>query len=408
MMQSMQAAVSGLQMHEMAMNAIGNNIANVSTPGFKSSTVDFAELFTQTLQGATAPTATSGGIAPAQIGLGVTLGGVEVNTTQGTLEVTGNNNDLAIQGAGYFVLQDAAGGQIYSRVGNFGTDAKGNLVQQGTGDLVLGWTANNGTITTTSTPPTPLKIPLDTTIQPTATTSITFGGNLDALATAGTTVTVGETVYDSLGSTQTIDVTFTATGTPGQWAWAAGATPTFTGGGTITFSNSGAYVSATANTVTSTATLSDGAAQMNVNLTFSGLTDYAQASSAAAPDQNGSTAGGLESWTVDKGGNITGSFTNGQTEILGQVALANFADPAALTQLADGSLQVSNDSGPAQIAVANTNGLGAIQAGSLEQSNVDLSTEFANMIQVERGYQANAQVITTANNMLQSLVQMVQ
>ncbi len=408
MMQSMQAAVSGLQMHEMAMNAIGNNIANVDTPGFKSSTVDFAELFSQTLQGATAPTATSGGIAPSQIGLGVTLGGISVDTSQGTLQVTGNNNDLAIQGAGYFVLQGGSGQQVYSRVGSFETDASGHLVQQGTGALVLGWSANNGTITSTSSPPASLTIPLDTTIQPTATTSITFAGNLDALATLGTTVPVGETVYDSLGNTQTIDVSFTATATPGTWTWGAGATPTFTGGGTITFTNTGAFNTVSGTTVTSAATLTDGAAQMVVNLSFAGMTDYAQSSSAAAPDQNGSTAGGLESWTVDKAGNITGSFTNGRTELLGQVALANFANPAALTQLADGSLQVSNDSGTAQIATANTNGLGAIQAGSLEQSNVDLSNEFSNMIQIEAGYQANAKVITTANTMLQSLIQMVQ
>lgn len=407
MMQSMQAAVSGLQMHEEAMNVIGNNIANVSTPGFKSSTADFAELFSQTLQGATAPTATSGGIAPAQIGLGVTLGGISVDTGQGTLEVTGNNSDLAIQGSGYFVLQGGSGQPNYTRVGNFSTDAAGNLVQQGTGDMVLGWSANNGTITSTSTPPVPLKIPLDTTVQPTATTSITFGGNLDALATLGTTIPVGETVYDSLGNTQTIDVTFTATATPGTWTWSAGATPTFTGGGTITFTNTGAFNGVSGTTVTSLATLSDGAGQMVVNLDFAGMTDYAQASSAAAPDQNGATAGGLDSWTVDNAGNITGSFSNGKTEILGQIAMANFANPGALTQLSDGLLQVSNDSGTAQLGTANTNGLGAIQAGALEQSNVSLSQQFANMIQVESGYQANAKVITTANSMLQALIQMV-
>jgi flagellar hook protein FlgE len=408
MMRSMQSAVSGLQMHQMAMDAIGNNIANVSTPGFKSSSVDFTELFTQTLQGATAPTATSGGIAPAQIGLGVTLGGIDVNTTQGSLQVTGNNTDLAIQGDGYFVLQNGAGQQVYSRVGNFSIDANGDLVQKGTGDLVLGWQATNGTIGSTSAPPVALKIPLDSTVVPTATTSITMGGNLDALSTAGTTVTVDEAVIDSLGNTQQVDLTFTATATPGTWTWSAGASPTFSGTGTITFSNSGAYTSVTGTTITSAATLSDGAAQLVITPDFSAMTQYAQASTADAPSQNGAAAGSLESETIDNAGNITGSFTNGKTEILGQIALAAFANPGALLQGSDGQLQQSNDSGTPLVGPANSAGRGTIQSGSLEQSNVDLSTEFANMIQVERGYEANAKVITTADQMLQTLTQMVQ
>jgi flagellar hook protein FlgE len=408
MMRSMQAAVSGLQLHQLAMDAIGNNIANVSTPGFKASTVDFTELFTQTLQGATAPTAASGGIAPAQIGLGVTLGGIDVNTAQGSLQVTGNNMDLAIQGDGYFVLQNGSGQQVYSRVGNFSIDANGNLVQKGTGDFVTGWTATGGVLGSTSAPPAPIKIPLDTTVVPTATTTITLGGNLDALASAGTTVMVDEGVVDSLGNTQQVAITFTATSTPGTWTWSAGTSPTFTGTGTITFNNSGAYTGATGTTITSTATLSDGAAQLVITPDFSALTQYAQASTAAPLSQNGAAAGSLESETIDKSGTITGSFSNGKTEVLGQIALAAFANPAGLLQSDDGQLLQSNDSGSPLIGAAGTAGRGAIQAGSLEQSNVDLSTEFANMIQVERGYEANAKVISTANQMLQTLTQMVQ
>ncbi|HVB10872.1 MAG TPA: flagellar hook protein FlgE [Bacillota bacterium] len=404
----MQAAVSGLQMHQMAMDAIGNNIANVSTPGYKSSTVDFAELFTQTLQGATAPTPTSGGIAPAQIGLGVGLGGIDVNTTQGSLQVTGNNLDLAIQGDGYFVLKNGAGQQVYSRVGNFSIDASGHLVQKGTGDLVLGWAATNGTVPSTSSQPTSLTIPLDTTVVPTATTGISFAGNLNALTASGTTVVVAEQVYDSLGNTQTVNLTFTATATPGSWTWSAGTSPTFTGVGTITFSSSGAYTGVTGATITSAATMADGATSMTITPDFSAMTEYAQANTAAAPTQNGSAAGSLQTETVDQNGVVTGSFTNGKTEALGQVAMAAFANPSGLLQTSDGLMMQSNDSGTAQIGSANSAGRGQIQPGSLEGSNVDLSTEFADMIQIERGYEANAKVITTANQMLQTLNQMVQ
>jgi flagellar hook protein FlgE len=416
-MRSLYAAVSGLQMDQQAMDVIGNNIANSNTTGFKQSNMTFTELFAQTLRGASAPTATVGGTNPAQVGLGTALGSIETDQSQGSLQTTGNSTDMAIQGNGLFVLDNGTGGQLYTRDGSFIEDGNGNLVDATTGNMVMGWMAT----TTTAATPTPLgqgpltdiSIPVTQTLAPEATTSVTYGGNLTV---NGTTATVPVTVYDSLGDPIQMTLTFTPT-TTGNWSWAVSATatsPTTTGGTTpvsLTTSGTGSLVFNTAGVLTSggtgTITITDSVdgTSITLNPDFSQLTGYAQPSSVTALTQNGYVAGSLESYTIDNNGVITGVFTNGHTTPIAQIALAAFSNPGGLQSAGNGIFTASNNSGLAQVGQPNSGGRGTVASGSLEQSNVDLAANLTNMIVVQNAFQANSQVIKTADQLLQTLAQ---
>lgn len=401
MMRSLFAAVSGLRLHQIRMDVVGNNIANVNTPGFKSSRAVFAELFAQTLRGASAPTTTAGGSDAAQVGLGVELAGIDPDMGQGSIQVTGRSTDLAISGNGMFVLKDASGNQVYSRLGAFSLDANGNLVNP-QGLQVQGWVATNGTFgPLNASTMTGVKIAVGATKPPTATANVSYGGNLQAGLAAPANVQVPVTVYDSLGNPWTVTVTFTPSGTPNSWNWSVAAPPAgISGSGTVTFTTSGAFSASTGGPITFTPT---GAAPVSITPNFSQMTQYAQPSTATAISQDGAAAGALNTITIDKNGVITGSYSNGQTQALAQVALASFANPGGLLRSGDSLYLQSNNSGLPQIGAANTGGRGAIAPGSLEMSNVDLAEQLTEMITTERGFQANARVIGAADQMLQQL-----
>src|SRR5574341_302651 len=203
---SMNSAVSGLRAHQLWLDVIGNNIANVNTPGFKDGAVTFSDVLSQTIAGATAPTATLGGPDPKQVGLGVRTGAITNLFTQGGILTTNKPTDLAIQGEGFFVLNDGAG-NFYSRAGTFEVDAAGNLVDATTGYHVQGAAGN-------------IVISPTTTSAPSGTSSATFGGNLDTTAAAGGTYTSTLSVNDSLGGTHTLTLTFTKTANPGEFTYA--------------------------------------------------------------------------------------------------------------------------------------------------------------------------------------------
>ncbi len=412
MLRSMEDAVSGLQMHQQWMDVIGNNIANVSTPGFKSSDVNFAQLFAQTLNAGGAPNGPQGGTNPQQIGLGVGIGSISQNESQGALQQTGVPTNLAIQGNGYFVLNRAGQGTGYTRVGDFSFDGSGTLVEQATGFKVQGWMANSsGTLPAENASNLQnLVVPTTTSQPPQATTSAAFGGNLDSGTATGTSVAVPFSVYDSLGNPWSLVCTFQPTATPGTWNWTVtdpsghaglgGATS-----GTVAFTSSGAYSASTGGPFTLAPA---GAASTTVTPGFSGLTQFAQASTAEPGAQNGYAAGSLQSLSIGQSGIITGTFSNGQRQSLGQVALATFANPQGLVQQGQDIYTPGNNSGVANVLVAGTGGAGTVASGALEGSNVDLAKQFTEMIAAERGFQANAQVVTTANTMLQTLVNLGQ
>ncbi len=408
MLRSLQDAVSGLQMHQQWMDVVGNNIANVSTPGFKESTMTFAPLFAQTLTAGARPTATSGGTNPAQLGLGVGLGNIAQNLSQGALQQTGIPTNLALQGSGYFMLSQNGQGTGYTRVGDFSFDSSGNLVEQTTGFKVLGWMANaSGTLPAqNSANLQPIVIPSGTAKAPQATSNFAFQGNLDSQTAASNPVQVPMKVYDSLGQPVNLLCTLTPAGSD-TWNWAV-SDPSGSAGlsgstsGTITFSSStGAETGSTGGPF---GIQPSGAASSSITPNFSAITQFSGATTANPGKQNGYAAGSLQSLAVDKSGTITGTFSNGLTQVLGQVAVATFANPQGLVQQGQSIYTAGNNSGRANVVVAGTGGSGSISAGSLEGSNVDLASAFTQMITAQRGFQANAQVITTVNQMLQSLV----
>jgi len=412
MLRSMDDAVSGLQMHQQWMDVIGNNIANVSTPGFKASGVNFAQLFAQTIRGGGTPNGTQGGTNPQQIGLGVGIGSITQEQSQGTLQQTGNSTDLAIQGDGYFLVNMNGQGTGYTRVGDFARDATGTLVEKATAFKVQGWMAGaTGTLPTeNATNIQNLVIPTSTSKAPQATANASFLKNLDSNTPIATSVPVPFVVYDSLGNPWSLVATLVPSATPGTWNWtvtdpSGKATLAGTTTGTVKFTAAGAYSAFTGGPITINPA---GTALSSVALDFTAMTQYAGPSTATAGLQDGYGAGTLSSLAIDKSGIITGTFTNGLTQTLGQVAVATFANPQGLTQQGQDIYVPGNNSGGANVLIAGQGGAGSIASGALEGSNVDLAKEFTDMIAAERGFQANGRVVTVANQLLQTLVQLGQ
>jgi len=440
---SILAAVSGIQANQTYLDSIGNNIANADTIGYKDSQVQFQDLLAQQVSGATAPPAggTGGGINPVAIGSGVRVAANEINLSEGSLEQTGIPSDVAIQGNGYLVVQ-TGGQQQYTRDGSLTTDANGNLTTQ-TGGLVQGWQAKNGVVST-STPIGGIQIPQGATIPANASTTVDLTGNLPAFATPSkppATETTTYNAYDALGNVVPITLTFTQGSTANTWnvqatvpnASGIGTTNLLSSTTTITFAPTatttpsaipaGGIKSITGVTANSdgswslpvTGTLGTGGAGYNFPSTpplsfqfpapssASAVTQFSAPSSIQADGTDGYPPGTLQSYSIGQDGTITGSFSNGQTQALGQIALANFANPAGLADQGGGLFATSPNSGQALVGVPGTAGRGSLLGGSLEQSNVNLGTELTNLITAQEAYTANTKVLTATNTVIQAL-----
>jgi flagellar hook protein FlgE len=410
MLRAMNAAVSGLLAHEEMLDVIGNNIANVDTTGFKSSDVDFASVLSQTVQGATAPTSNSGGTNAAQIGLGVEVAGVSTDFTQGADEQTGVSTDLAIEGNGFFV-GSMGGGQVYTRDGSLSFDGSGDLVNP-EGAIMQGWMAGaNGQINTNG-PLTNLVIPTGQSIAPVATQNVVIGGNLPtspAVNAQGTdTIDTSINVYNAQGTAIPTTFAFTytqgANGAAGTWsAQAQDAQGNPIGSAQpLVFDPSGNLTSPTNYSITI------GTQNININFASQGqaLVNYGGSATVSAVSQDGAATGTLESVAVGNDGVITGTFTNGQSQTLGQVAVASFSNPSGLTNSGGSLYNATANSGTAQIGAAGSGGRGSISSGVLEGSNVDLSQAFSDLIVAQRGFEANSQVISTADQILGDLINM--
>lgn len=448
MMRSMFSGVSGLRAHQTRMDVIGNNVANVNTVGFKSGRVTFQEVFNQTLKGAGAPDSATGrgGQNPMQIGLGIGVGAIDTITTRGSLQRTDNPTDLSIEGEGYFILR---GGNTdtfkFSRAGNFGVDKLGNLVS-GSGLNVQGWqaytrNADGSFDFDTEKPIEAINLYSDVynknkrAIAAKATGNAIFAGNLDSskevvtatpIDATNSEFSVPMTVYDSLGNNYKVNIYFAktsiGTGASGEtntvWTWsmdggtgasALEASGTNTAGGTITFDNFGQIVSGasgmTFDVDIKPAGSSVGADTFRVNLDFSKLTMYASDSSAKPTNVDGYSTGNLVTFNIGADGIITGIYSNGQQQPLGLVALASFENPAGLQKVGDNMFIPTTNSGDFKKGLkAGSEGVGTLNPGTLEMSNVDLSKEFTDMIVTQRGFQANSRIITTSDEMLQELV----
>ena len=462
MMRSLFSGVSGLQNHQTRMDVIGNNISNINTTGFKRGRVNFQDILYQQLQGAARPTETLGGVNPKEVGLGMSVASIDTIHIQGSLQTTAVPTDLAIDGNGFFILDDA-GTQLYTRAGSFSIDAEGVMVNPANGMKVQGWMAEEiGGVAflDVSAPVGQIVIPVGGKDPAAETTLVNFACNLDKRlpeltenptpdeirrATWSTTIKI----YDSFGNPHDLQVQFQKVpDTPNTWtaivnvnpqaelstnatigfgaeAPAADGPNTFT----VTFSNNGTLLSAedgdgnisgasgqvqmyVAYDVPNTTANEDGTPvrqQFLLNLGSVGgftnsITQYAEESSSKAVEQDGRTMGYLENFKIDQSGIITGVFTNGTTRTLAQVALASFTNQGGLEKVGNNAYRVSNNSGLANIGPSGIAGKGKIIPGALEMSNVDMADQFVDMIVTQRGFQANSRTIQTADQLLQELL----
>ena len=403
------SAISGLRSQQEYLDIIGNNIANVNTTAFKANRATFAETLWQTSRTGSAPQTDRGGINPIQIGLGTTLAGSDPVFSQGDLRSTGKISDLAIEGNGFFVYADGSR-NLYSRDGSLDIGVDGTLLNPATGLRVMGWTADaTGAIDTTQ-PLGTLTIPVGSGIAATQTGEVAFGGNLDSNTAAAGTVQTTMEVYDSLGNSHTINLTFTKSATSNAWTWSAtGTGVTCTPGSTnLAFTTSGALdtaASGDAGLPTLQLDFADtGIEDPTIQLDLSSLTQFADTSGVNVTSRDGNPAGTFVSCSIDAAGVVTATYSNGRMVEVGQLAMADFRNPAGLLRAGNNLYELSANSGDPLVGAPGTQGLGQIRAGFLEMSNVDLAQQFTNMIVASRGFQANSRVIGAADEMLQELV----
>jgi flagellar hook protein FlgE len=446
---------------------ISNNIANVGTMGFKGERMTFADMFYQSQNGyATAPTKQRGGVNPQEIGLGVKVNTIDTNFSQGGLQTTGLNTDLAINGDGFFMMRnvDGSGQPIYTRDGAFSLNSNGVLYDPATGLAVQGYMADSsgkiggglGAIT----------VPIGLSMQATGTGSanavklgpsndnnfdVTLGGSLDAnqysSAVAGSGVTpktISTTIYDSLGNAHQATITLTPAvmaspaptvnnpnGTGVQAATCFQYTVSFADGTTASAASTGyAFFDANGQFINTSSSLTgtpvhaagtapstadgnaiqitgwpagDNSTLATIGLDFSNVSALAGTATASVTAQDGYPAGTLSNITIGQDGIVTGSFTNGQQKTVAQVALATFQNEGGLHRVGGGFQQTAN-SGVAQVGIGTTGRFGAIVSGALEESNVSLADEFTKMIVAQRAFEANTRGISTADQNLQTVI----
>jgi flagellar hook protein FlgE len=400
---SFNIALTGLNAANQDLSVTANNLANVATTGFKSSRAEFADLFASTQQG----------VSATAIGNGVAVSEVSQQFSQGNIETTGNNLDMAISGNGFFTLSDN-GALTYTRNGEFQLDNAGNVITaQGLHMQVYPPLANGGFNTGGLA-----DLSLNTNESaPQATSTAQLTANLPANATQPPNAfnptdpnsynnSTSLTVYDSLGAAHTATLYFIKGATANSWTsqlYVDG-----TGVGTpqaLTYSNTGALTAPANGKVAFPAyTPATGAAAMNMTFDFSKTTQYGDNFGVTAVQQNGFTTGKLTGISVDSTGIVQARFTNGRSINLGQIAMANFANPQGLQQLGNTSWSATNASGAAVNGVAGNSGFGTIASGSLEESNVDTTSALVDMITAPRDFQANAQMIQTDNQITQTII----
>ncbi|MCS5487756.1 flagellar hook protein FlgE [Curtobacterium flaccumfaciens pv. beticola] len=386
MLRSLYSGISGLRSHQEMLDVTGNNIANVNTVGFKSSSTVFQDTLSQMTQGAGGPQTGIGGTNPAQIGLGVQVAGVSTNFAQGSAQATGKATDLMISGDGFFVTR-LGNDTVYSRAGAFDFDADGRLVSAD-GKIVQGYPATNGVVNQGGQLG-DIVLPLDAAAPATRTTTATVTGNLPSETAVGGTRVRESTVFDASGTKQTLTLTYTRTAT--GWSVAGTDGQGGTGTGTLTFGVDGKLTAGGSLTVGGIA----------VDMTQ--LSGFATLDTSSIASQNGKAAGTLQGYSIAKDGTVVGTFSNGASLAIGRIALATFANPAGLEKTGASGYRATANSGQATVGAPGDPGVGQLASGTLEMSNVDLSQEFTNLIVAQRGFQANARIITTSDEVLQEL-----
>jgi flagellar hook protein FlgE len=517
-MPSFYIPLSGLNADSTALNTIANNLSNMNTTGFKGQTTNFSDLFYQQV-------GTTGSGDEIQQGTGVQVASNSTDFTGGSISSTGVSTDAAIDGTGFFVL-DNNGSQLYTRDGNFQLSSNGTL-ESTAGQPVMGYPATNGVVNTSGAL-TNIVIPTGQAMQPAATTTFSMTQNLDSESAIGATASGPVTVYDSLGNSYVATVTYTKTGN-NNWSYsismpdpltpnstnvgavstinydfgASGATlgtvntgtnltitapaaaggtattglPAFTGSpetvtdyvtdlntaliaaginsilppvtnvtisataagvltikganisttgnviqnpvgsnttGTLTFNSSGNLVNPAGDASGITfAGLSDGAAAMNMTWDLYGaansgnISQTAAANSTSSTSQNGYTSGQYQSFTIGSNGTVAAVYSNGQTQDVGQLAIATVSSQQGLADVGSTEYQTSSASGQAVVGVAGTGEFGTLEGSSLEASNVNISAEFSDLIIAQRAFEANSKAVTTFDTVTQETINMI-
>jgi flagellar hook protein FlgE len=408
---SFSTALSGLRASSDSLGATGNNIANANTTAYKSSTISFADVYL----------ADNG--SQVQIGQGVRTTRTNTNFTQGGLNDSAINTHAAIRGNGFFVVMDDANNIAYTRAGDFTLDRQGYLVTPG-GQRVQGFAATDGTVIS-GTQLSAIKAPVGETVPPSVTTEAAMRMNLDSTDPVGTAFSAPVQVYDSKGVARTLNLEFTKTGdgaytisatldgTAAQLSVDGGAAAA---AGAFTFDADGRLLTPDTLSVLPDQTQLDGATLPSVNVRLRQtnpdgsvgsaiITNFALSSSVAASEQDGYPAGNPVSFSINPDGLLLGNFSNGMTRAVGQLALASFNAEGDLRHTGENLYVETLGSGQATIGTAGTSGRGEIIGGALEQSNVDIATEFTGLIVAQRSFQANSRVISTISQTLQELLQ---
>jgi flagellar hook protein FlgE len=424
MFTSFNTALSALSADTTAIDVVGNNLANLNTPGYKASVVSFSDLVTESL---------GAGLGATQVGFGVAAPITIRQFSQGAIQSSSGTLDVAIQGDGFLVVKDPTsnGGTLYTRGGNLEVNKAGQLVTA-TGFQVQGWNAVNGVLDTT-TPPTSLSVQVGSLTAPKPTANISFDLNLDAGAVSTptpTTFSTSITAYDSLGGSHAVSVQFTKNATAGQWDYtmtfpaadmASGTAATQTG--TVAFDTNGNLTSPpvvpspptppTNPPTLAVSGLANGASDMSItwNLYNSSgqprLTMYSQTSAVSANAQDGAPAAQLTHIGVADGGQIIAKYSNGAQIAVGQLAMVSIVNPESLIATGSNYYQLSSKSALPAIGLPSSGGRGQILGGSVESSTVDIAKEFTNLIVYQRAYEANSKVITTTDQLSQSTIGLI-
>ena len=466
-MRSLYSSVSGLQNHQTRMDVVGNNLANVNTIGFKKGRVNFHDMISQNVQGASRHSEELGGVNPKQVGLGMNIAAIDTIHQQGSMQLTGKMSDLAVIGEGFFIMK-TGDTSLYTRAGAFDLDEQGTMVNPANGMRVQGWQAhivdNVPTINPSSSVGN-LVIPIGAKDPAAATTNVKLACNLNkmtpeiddgagprAIISGRWTATID--IRDAFGGIHTLRMDFERRrGEINRWNCSVTVDPVISGDGQTIVTdttNTRVEVGAPGNNNSNTFIVQfdnmgllqlaqDGAGDVinqellqvstsfevantvpnpdgtpvrqtflldlgNVGSADDSMTQYASPSSTKVFEQNGFGMGYLTSYRIDQSGVIMGVFSNGNNRVLGQVALATFLNPGGLEKQGENVYAVTPNSGIARIDPAGIAGKGKIMAGNLEMSNVDLAEQFTDMIVTQRGFQANARTTQTADQMLQELL----
>jgi len=410
MFTSFSTALSALGAHSTAVDVVGNNLANLNTPGFKASVVSFYDLVTQSL---------GAGLGETQVGFGVARPITLRQFSQGALQTSAGPLDAAIQGDGFLVLKNKVTSTIYGRGGNLQVDRNGALLTA-TGERVQGWVSQNGALDT-NLPISDVEVPVGSLRPAKPSSEIFFDLNLNAKATAGPpadTFSSSMEVFDSLGVSHVVSIKFTKTANPGEWNYAFSipdgdvTAPVAPVTGVVNFTTAGKLSNPTAAgpfPSLSVTGLKSGAAPMNITWNvYVGqnprLTQFAQPSAISGLGQNGSAASQLVRVGLGDGGLLLAQYSSGEQLVVGQLAMAAIRNPESLISVGNNSYQLSARSAVPAVGTPGTGGRGSIIGGSVENSTVDIAKEFTNLIVLQRGYQANTRVVTTVDEISQETI----